>query len=156
MGMVYLSYTINKAIMWALGILFKYVIYIVLAIISVNYLVKGYLADKGRKRKFVWGIIFGALFISYAGCDYLGNKSMQKDHMGKYYLTQYPGCDSTCYIELHADMTYSVMKKEKEIETGDWHHEAAADYFITYLNGEKDQLGGNEYDYYYFEPKYPR
>ena len=55
-------------------------------------------------------------------------------------MTTYRNCDS-CYLELKENMTCIVVNKGKIIEQSNWHYEVGGDYWITYLDNDKHQLG---------------
>ena len=73
------------------------------------------------------------------------NKS-QLGHVGTYYLTSYPNCDS-CVAVLKNDHTYDIKKNNMILESGNWNFESGSDYLIVYLNNNKDQLGYGRFQF---------
>jgi hypothetical protein len=95
------------------------------------------------------------MFFIFKSCQDNNYKNNQLDQVGIYYLTNYPNCDS-CYIELNENMTYKIINKGQKVKNGDWHYESGGDYWITYLNGERDQLGSGTYSYTNYKLKYTK
>ena len=61
---------------------------------------------------------------------------------------------NSCYLELRENMTYIVVDKGKIIESSNWHYEVGGDYFITYLDNDRHQLGSGNYSYERYKLKY--
>jgi hypothetical protein len=140
--------------MSALGELFIYVIYFVLGITTIAFLVLTIIIK--RKAKILTGfatIFFGFLLFSFKSCQSHNYKENQLSQVGLYYLTEYPNCDS-CIIELKENQTYEVTKNRQVIERGNWHYEVGGDYWITYLDNDKYQLGNGKFAYYKYKLKY--
>lgn len=75
-----------------------------------------------------------------------GHKKEQSSRAGIYYLTNYPGCES-CILELKEDLTYEVTRKGIVVEKSNWRYESGGDYWITYLDNDRHQLGAGNYAY---------
>lgn len=95
------------------------------------------------------------LFFSYKSCFDKAYQQSQLNHVGFYYLIQYPNCDS-CILELKEDMTYEIRNKGRIIEKSNWHYESGGDYWITWLDNDKKQLGSGDYAYEHYKLKYAR
>ena len=80
-------------------------------------------------------------------------RNSQLDKVGIYYLTNNPKCE-LCYLELKEDMTYTIINKGEVIEKSNWHFESGGDYWITYLDNDKSQLGFGNYEYKHYKQKY--
>lgn len=143
--------------MWAIGELIIYTIYFFTGLSCLVFLI---LALTAKKRCFrIWtaltGLFFGFLLLCFKWQQNSIYKQNQLNQVGIYYLTNYPNCDS-CHIELNENMTYKVAHKSQIFENGDWHYESGGDYWITYLNGTKYQLGNGKYAYRDYKLKYSR
>jgi hypothetical protein len=140
--------------MSALGELFIYVIYAVLAMACIISLLLSFTSKKQTKPwAFIASLLFAFLFFGFRSCQKSNYKENQLSVVGTYYLTSYPSCDS-CYLELKEDMTYLVMNKGKIVESSNWYYEVGGDFFITYLNNDKYQLGSGNYSYKDYTLKY--
>jgi hypothetical protein len=93
------------------------------------------------------------LFFQFKSCQSDSYEMVQKREVGTYYLTQYPNCKN-CYVRLNDNMTYNVFENGKIIETNNWHTDIGQDYWITYMNDNKDQLGFGKFKYDKYEKKY--
>lgn len=140
--------------MSALGELFIYVIYFVLGAAGIIFLVLTFTAKKSMK---LWTLIgslfFGYLFFHFKSYQDYIYKQNQLSVVGTYYLTSYPNCDS-CYLELKENMIYIVVDKGKILKQSKWHYEVGGDYWITYLDNDRYQLGSGQYSYDRYELKY--
>jgi hypothetical protein len=70
----------------------------------------------------------------------------QLEHVGTYYLTNYPNCDS-CIAILKDDNMYEVKQNKNIIESGNWHFEMGGDYLIVYMNNDSGQLGSGRFQF---------
>ena len=140
--------------MSALGELFIYVIYFVLGLACIIFLLLTFTSKKSIKPwTLIASILFCFLFFTFKSCQKENYKQNQLSVVGTYYLTSYPNCDS-CYLELRENMTYIVVDKGKIIESSNWHYEVGGDYFITYLDNDRHQLGSGDYSYERYKLKY--
>jgi hypothetical protein len=141
--------------MSALGELIIYVIYFILGLLSVVFLI---LTIKSKNSIKPWTLIacilFGFLLYCFKSFQNDKYRKNQLSVVGVYYLTNYPDCDS-CYIEIKENMTYIVVNKGKIAEQSIWHYEVGGDYWITYLDNDRHQLGYREYSYEFYRLKYP-
>ena len=133
--------------MSAIGALIIFMIFFILGLICIVYFIKALGADSSRKKRYLItsSIVFLLFTFLKSGKDrsYL---QAQMGEVGIYYLTDYPNCDS-CYIDLKENMTYNIINQGKVVETSNWHHEEGGDYWITYLNNDRYQLGSGEMAY---------
>lgn len=137
-----------------LGELILYVIYYFLLATGLIFLILTFFVK--RKIKFItiiFSVISIFLFFQFKSCKEENYKIVQKRQVGIYYLTEYPNCKD-CFVRLNDNMTYDVVKNDKIIETSNWHYEIGQDYFITYMNNGKDQLGYNRFSYDKYKKKY--
>ncbi len=140
--------------MSAISELFIILIYIVLGGVLLIALIFTLVVK--RPYKYFTAIVaafFAILLVLFA---YNQRANYQENQMGKvgvYYLTDYPNC-ATCHLILSENMTFTVVSGKKIIETGDWHYEQGGDYFITYLNNDRNQLGAGNYRYGDYKLKY--
>ncbi len=143
--------------MWAIGELITLIIYFFLGLSTVVFLLLAVTLKKRQTRLLALGpgLFFGFLLLCFKFYQDRNYKKSQLNQVGIYYLTDYPDCDS-CYIELNENMTYKIVNKSQAIENGDWHYESGGDFWITYLNGTKDQLGNGKYSYHDYQLKYTR
>ncbi len=132
--------------MSAIGELLIYIIYIILGFLFLVFLILGLLSKTTKRTFFNICIFFGFVLIVFKSCQYNSYLNNQNNQVGIYYLTNYPNCDS-CYLELKENMTYIIVKDGENIRNGTWHHESGGDYWITYLDGKKHQLGSGDYSY---------
>ena len=140
--------------MSAIGEIIIYIIYIVLGLPCVILLIVTITADKSIKLwTLIASLLFGLLLFSFKSCQDNHYKKNQLSVVGIYYLTNYPKCDS-CLLELKEDMTFTIEKNGKVIEQSNWHYEVGGDYWITYLNNDRSQLGSGEYAYEDYKLKY--
>lgn len=141
--------------MSALGEVLIYVIYFILGLSCIAFLL---LTFSSKKYKKIWtiiaSVIFGYLFFYFKSCQQQNYKQNQLSVVGTYYLTNYPDCNS-CYLELKEDKTYVIVNKGKIVESSNWHYEVGGDYWITYLDNDKCQLGFGNYIYRDYKLKYP-
>jgi hypothetical protein len=137
-----------------LGELFLYLIYAFLIVMSLGFLVLVFVVNKkNRTLPIVFCAISILLLFWFKSCNDQGDKLQQLRQVGTYYLTQYPDCPD-CDLVLEKSQQYKIIKEGKIIGTGDWHFEWGQDYFITYLNGNSDQLGSGKYAYKVYNLKY--
>ena len=142
--------------MSALSELIPYGIYIFLALFCLGFLILTFTSPKPtRPWTFIGSACFAFLFFKFKSCEKEQYRQNQLDHVGIYWLTEYPNCNS-CYLELKEDMTYVIVNKAKIVETSNWHYEMGGDYFITFLNNDRDQLGSGAYAYRDYKLKYQR
>ena len=142
--------------MSAFGELFIYLIYVLLGLTGVVFFLWTYTSKKVRKPwTLLGGLFFTFLLFYFKSCQNENYKRNQLSQVGKYYLTDYPNCKS-CYIELKENMTYNVIDDGKIIETSNWHYESGGDYWITYLDNDKYQLGNGKFNYKKYELKYSK
>ena len=137
-----------------LGELILYIIYYFLLASGLVFLILTFIVK--RKMKFITiilSVISIFLFFQFKSCKKENYKIVQKREVGIYYLTQYPDCNN-CFVRLNENMTYDVVKNDTVIETGNWHTEIGQDYWITYMNNDKDQLGCNRFSYDKYKKKY--
>jgi hypothetical protein len=73
-------------------------------------------------------------------------RRMQLKHVGTYYLTKYPNCDS-CIAILKDDNMYEVKQNKKTFESGNWHFEMGGDYLIVYMNNDSGKLGSGRFQF---------
>jgi hypothetical protein len=141
--------------MWALGEFITYMIYFLLGLSCAVFLIFAVTVKKRQSKLYAsgLGIFFGFLLLSFKFYQDRNYKDSQLTQVGIYYLTNYPDCDS-CYIELNENMTYQILNKSQTVEKGDWHYEVGGDYWITYLNSDKGQLGNGKYSYRNYQLKY--
>lgn len=142
--------------MAAIGELLVYVLFLFLALGALYFFL---LASKTKKLKRLMALLAGGFFcyLLYAYSSYLSEsyKKAQIDKVGIYYLTNYPDCEN-CILELKEDMTYEVRNNGNVIKKSDWHYESGGDYFITYLDNDKHQLGSGDYAYQKSKWKYSK
>ena len=140
--------------MTAFGELIVYFIYFFLGAGTIVFLVLTFKTRKSFKPWALMGVILFCLLLfrynSYLKDSY---KKKQLDQVGTYYLTNYPNCDS-CILVLKEDMTYEIKSKSKTVERSNWHYESGGDYFITYLDNDRHQLGAGDYSYNHYKLKY--
>jgi hypothetical protein len=98
-------------------------------------------------------IFFCYLIFNFRSYLIESKKLAQLHRVGFYYLTNYPDCDS-CVLELMEDKTYVVRAKDKVVEKSNWRFEAGCDFWITYLDNDRKQLGSGSYAYEVSELKY--
>lgn len=138
----------------ALSELVDYIVYFLLGLACIIFF--GLTFTSKRKNK-IWtglaGLFFTFLLFSYKSCLTDGYKKNQLMHVGLYYLTNYPNCDS-CVLELKENQKYEVTKQGQIIEQSNWHYEVGGDYFIVYLDSNKHQLGSGDYSFKEYELKY--
>ncbi len=139
--------------MWALGGLFYAAIYVLLALVVLILLAAAVFAKRRKLMYLILAMVFGCFIFIYYTTNKANYKAAQLAHVGTYELTNYPDCDS-CILALKEDNTYTVTDKTKKIESGDWHYDFGADYFIVYLNNERDQLGVGRFRYVYSKNTY--
>ncbi|CAN5546654.1 hypothetical protein BH11BAC3_BH11BAC3_22330 [soil metagenome] len=132
--------------MWALGELFYGFIYVLLALGFLIFLSASVFVKRRKIMYFVWSVVFASLFYIYHTNNKNTYKISQLQYVGSYDLTNYPNCDS-CILIFKEDNTYNVTKNSKIIESGDWHYDFGADYFIVYINQEKERLGHGRFKY---------
>ena len=142
--------------MWAIGALLVYVIYFILALLGFSFWANAYMSTERTSKilSSIAGLIFVGLIVWLKICQFQDRRQENLEAVGIYYLTNYPDCNS-CSIELKEDLTYAVLKTNAVLETGDWHTDSYADFWATYLNGERDQLGSGKYEYKTYALKYP-
>nr|WP_288836388.1 hypothetical protein [uncultured Flavobacterium sp.] len=140
--------------MAALGELIVLCIYLLLGLGALMLLVLTFKQKKSYKPWTLLGSFFCcALFFAY---KYFSDEAYQKSQLsqvGLYHLTNYPNCDD-CILQLKEDMTYEVKNRDKIIERSDWHYESGGDYWITWLDNDRYQLGFGKYSYERFRLKY--
>jgi hypothetical protein len=138
------------------GELLIFIIYLFLGLTSVVLFVQAFYEYKSVKPRFLaYSASFFILFCWFKTCRNKRYQEAQIEHVGIYYLTNYPNCDS-CYVELKEDMTYNLVRKDTVIKTGDWHFESGGDYWILYMDKERYQLGSGDFEYKKYKLKYPR
>ena len=139
----------------SLSELFVYIIYFSLSFICSIFL---YWTFKTNQKNKIWtGIaVLFFVFLIFKFKSYLADsyKESQRSHVGLYYLTNYPNCDS-CILELKENKSYEIKKQGTIIEYSDWNYEVGGDYFILYLDSNKHQLGSGDYSYEKYKLKYP-
>jgi hypothetical protein len=140
--------------MSALGELLIYFIYFVLGLGSLLFLALAFISKRTTK---IWAslaaLFFGSLFFSFRSWQNDNYKKNQLSQVGKYYLTDYPNCNS-CIIELKENLTYEVTNSGKIIEQSNWHFEVGGDYWITYLDNDNYRLGSGKFTYKKYKLKY--
>ena len=141
--------------MAALGELAVYIIYLLLAIGGLVFLFFTFRVKRSIKPFTLLGFgLFVFLIAKYSSHNKEVYRDWQLQHVGIYYLTDHPDCDS-CVLELKEDMTYEVRSGNKVIEKSNWHFESGGDYWITYLDHDRHQLGAGDYAYKKYKLKYP-
>jgi hypothetical protein len=134
--------------MWALGELIREIIYWTIILGGVISLISIFVTKK-TFHKVISGTICLVCIIlflfSERNTKTTYNQS-QLEHVGTYYLINYPYCDS-CTAILKKNNTYDVMQENKVVESGDWHFESGGDYLIVYMNDDKDQLGAGRFQF---------
>jgi hypothetical protein len=140
--------------MSALSELIVPAIFVLLALFALGFL---YLTFKVKRSRKPWTLLAAILSIclifSFRSFRAEAYRYSQLDQIGVYYLTNYPGCED-CILELKEDMTYDVRNKGKILETSDWHYESGGDYWITYLDFDRHQLGSGDYAFKKYHKKY--
>ncbi|HKC67609.1 MAG TPA: hypothetical protein VKG26_05225 [Bacteroidia bacterium] len=141
--------------MSAIGELIIYFIYFILGLTCLIFFISTLLLSKKRAK--IWTglatLVFGFLLFSFKSCQSSHYKKNQLEHVGLYYLTSYPNCDS-CIIELKENQTYQVSKRGQIIEQSNWHYEVGGDYWIVYLDNDNYQLGCGKFAYQVYKLKY--
>ena len=133
--------------MSALRELFVYAILILLGLIALFFLIQTFkVKPRFRPIMLISSFVFCYLCFSYKSCLTDSYANSQKRQVGLYFLTNYPNCDN-CILELKEDLTYTVKQNEKILETSNWHYESGGDYWITYLDNDRHQLGSGDYRY---------
>ncbi len=141
--------------MFALGEVIIYFIYFILGLPCIIFLILTITSKKSSKEwNFLSSLMFGSLFFYFKSCQDESYKRDQLSVVGVYYLDNYPNCDS-CYLELKENMKYIIVNKGEIIEQSNWHFEAGGDYFILYLDNDRNQLGSGKYSYQHYQLKYP-
>ena len=133
--------------MFGLGSLANFIGYFILSIPPICVLL--FFGIIGKRSLKVWIIIFliSIAPLSFAVYEeYTEHLKEQLQHVGRYYLTEYPNCDS-CILFLKSNLSYSVFKYESEIEQGKWRFRSGSDYFIVDI-GEHGRLGTGNYTYH--------
>jgi len=142
--------------MFALSEALPFLVYLTLGAFCFLFLIAVFLVKRWYKIIAIACLVLCSYFlIRFKLYNDESERKSQLDHVGIYYLSKYPNCDS-CYIQLNENMKYKVFKRGQEIEQGDWHYESGSDYWITYLNGERDQLGFGIYTYTNYRLGYPK
>ncbi len=137
-----------------LGELILYFIYFVLAASAVLFLILTFIVKrKGKIITVIFLLLSVLLFFQFNSCNNENYKIVQKREVGIYHLTKYPNC-TNCFVRLNEDMTYNVLKNDTIIETSNWHTEIGQDYWIIYMNNDKDQLGSGRFSYDTCKKKY--
>ena len=141
--------------MAALGAFIILFIFLLLGLASVVFLILILTAKKSFKPWTLLGSIFFCAFLlfSYKSCLNEAHRKSQLNQVGIYYLTKYHNCDS-CILELKEDLTYQVRSKDKIVEESNWHYESGRDYWITWLDNHRHQLGSGDYSYEHYKLKY--
>jgi hypothetical protein len=123
---------IGKIIYWA--IILGGLVSLILAIIL-----------KGTLRKAIAAGIFllCIILVLFMRNDY---RQSQLNHVGTYYLTNYPNCDA-CIAVLKDDNMYEVKQNKKTIERGNWRFESGGDYLVVYMNNDSDKLGSGRFQF---------
>jgi hypothetical protein len=139
--------------MSALGELLILVIYFFLGVASLAFLVFFFFV----RRSFKFLSLFGSFFFCFLFFLFKSNQdnNYRNNHLrqvGVYILKNYRGCID-CKIELKEDMTYVVLDSGTKLESSNWHYEMGGDYFITWLDNDRKQLGSGDYEYSRFIPK---
>jgi hypothetical protein len=141
--------------MSAISELIVLLIFVLLGVCGLAFI---FLTFKVRRSNKPWTLLTSFLFIflifCFRSCEINGYKNSQLHQVGIYYLTNFPNCDD-CILELKEDMTYQVRSKNKVIENSNWHFESGGDYWITYLDNDRSQLGSGDYAYKKYHLKYP-
>lgn len=140
----------------AISDLIPYLIFVFLGLAAIFFLVSTFKANRSAKP---WTLICSAFFcfLIFKFNSWLKERyeKGQLDHVGIYYLTDYPNCDH-CILELKEDKTYQVSNNDTVLEKSNWHFESGGDYWITYLDNDRSQLGGGQYAYKRYRLKYAR
>ena len=121
------------------------------AILILSCLIFLYLTFFSKTKRFKW--VFGILsFIAAIGFFlFTANQKRLKrisdlSNVGTYDLIKYPNYNS-CKLILNEDYTFEVTNGKSILEKGDWNYDVGCDFWIVYLNKERDQLGSGIYEY---------
>lgn len=141
--------------MTAFGEVILYSIYFNLGSAAIIFFIRLFFVKSSESKisSGILGITFvlSIVFIWYTRES--GRQEEQIEHVGTYYLTDYPNCDN-CICKLNEDNTFYIYSGSTIYEKGDWHFESGGDYLITYLHGDKYQLGCGNYKYHNYKLKY--
>ncbi|MEY8848593.1 hypothetical protein AB9K26_07245 [Psychroserpens sp. XS_ASV72] len=132
--------------MSALGELFVVLIYVILTIPII--IMIGLILVKRKKIKtkyFIYLLVSSIPLIFFSYSQYNNHRQAELRYVGTYNLTDYPNC-KTCILKLKKNNTYSVLKRNVEIEKGDWNFRSGGDYWIVDI-GKFGQLGTGKYKY---------
>lgn len=99
-------------------------------------------------------VFFVFLIVRFNACEKEDQKKSQLEHVGIYYLTNYPNCEH-CILVLNEDQTCQVTSNDSILEKSNWHFESGGDYWITYIGTDGRQLGSGIYTYKRYKLKYP-
>jgi hypothetical protein len=138
--------------MWALGELISDIIYWMIlcgGIVSLILII----ILKGFSKKAISAVsclLCGALFLFISKEAKSDERRKQLEHVGTYYLTNYPNCDS-CIAVLKDDNKYEVKEYEQTIEKGNWRFEGGGDYLIVYMNNDSSELGSGRFQFNKFK-----
>lgn len=131
-----------------------FAVYLVLAVPCVAFLLMAFFSGRRWRPWAVLGIIlFGGLLLWFRWSQYENYRANQLSVVGVYFLTSYPNCEA-CVLELREDKSYTVVDNRRVVEQSNWHHEVGGDYWITYLDSDKSQLGTGRYKYERYVLKY--
>ena len=140
--------------MSAIGELIVWCIFILLGLGSIVLFIFTFTIKRSLKPwTFLGSIFLCFLFFSYRASINYAYRQKQLDQVGIYYLTAYPSC-TDCILELKEDLTYEIRREDKIIKKSNWHFESGGDYWITWLDNEKYQLGYGDYSYKSFKLKF--
>jgi hypothetical protein len=99
-------------------------------------------------------MIFCVLFFVFKSSQERNYRDSQIRQVGVYILKDFHGC-LDCQVELKEDMTYVISDGVSILESSNWHFEMGGDYFITWLDIDRKQLGSGDYEYIKFVSKIP-
>ena len=134
--------------MWALGELIREIIYWTIILGGLISLILIFVARKTFYKVISATICFVCiiLFLFSEHNAKINYNQSQLEHVGTYYLIDYPNCDS-CTVVLKKNNMYDVMQENKVVESGNWHFKSGGDYLIVYMNDDKDQLGAGRFQF---------
>ncbi len=131
--------------MSAIGELIVWIIYAILCIppLRALFILR---KNKFNKNSTIYLVLSFLPLALFAYSQYSNYREAELEYVGKYYLTEYPNCDS-CVLHLKRANSYSVTLNGNELEHGYWKYRSGGDYWIVDI-GEYGQLGTGKYKYH--------